>query len=157
MRILDYIAGVAFVAALVALPFSFYYFLRQPIRSALLLGLPMILLFCVCDGSQRHARDRVLETLGAFDERSQISINATPAPNPKDVLLALKTLHPLLAHHSSPTKRINVEISEGSHHIALSLARDSGDPREYWVFYPKYYITQNNEIGRVVSPLFDNY
>ena len=79
-----------------------------------------------------------METLGAFDERSQISINATPAPNPKDVLLALKTLRPLSPHHSSPTKRINVEISEGSHHIALSLARDSGDPREYWVFYPKY-------------------
>jgi|SRR5664279_1663736 len=157
MRILDYIAGVAFVAALVALPFSFYYFLRQPIRSALLFGLPMILLFCVCDGSQRYARDRVLETLGAFDERSQISVNATRAPNPKDVLLALKTLRPLSAHHSSPTKRINVELAEGSHHIALSLARDSSDPREYWVFYPRYYITGYNEIGRIVTPAFDNY
>jgi len=116
-----------------------------------------MLLFCVCDGSQRYAQDRVVETLGAFDERSQISINATPAPNPKDVLSALKTLRPLSAHHSSPTKRINVHISEGSHRIALSLARDSSDPREYWVFYPKYYITRYNEIGRIVTPVFDNY
>jgi hypothetical protein len=157
MRILDYIAGVAVVATLVALPFSFYYFPRQPIRSALLIGLPIILLFRVCDGSRRYAQDRVRETLDAFDERSQISINATPAPNPKDILLALKALRPLSAHHSSPTKRINVHISEGSHRIALSLARDSSDPREYWVFYPKYYITKNNEIGRIVTPVFDNY
>jgi hypothetical protein len=60
-------------------------------------------------------------------------------------------------HHSNPTKRINVEISEGSHHIVLSLARDSSDPREYWVFYPKYYITRHNEIGRIVAPVFDSY
>ena len=73
------------------------------------------------------------------------------------MLSALKTLRPLSAHHSSPTKRINVHISEGSHRIALSLARDSSDPREYWVFYPKYYITRYNEIGRIVTPVFDNY
>ena len=157
MRILDYIAGVAAVAALVALPFTFYYFHRRPLRSVLILGIPILVSFCVCDGSQRYAQDRVLETLGAFGERSQISVNGTPAPNPKDVLLALKTLRSLSPHHSSPAKRINVEISEGSHHIALSLARDSSDPREYWVFYPKYYVTRYNEIGRIVTPMFDNY
>ena len=157
MRILDYIAGVAAVAALVALPFSFYYFRSRPLRGILILGIPILISFCVCDGGQRYAQDRVLETLAAFDEQSQISINGTPPPNPKDVLLALKTLRSRSPHHSSPTKRINVEISEGSHHIALSIARDSSDPREYWVFYPKYYITRYKEIGRIVTPVFDKY
>jgi hypothetical protein len=157
MRVLDYIAGVAFVAALVAFPFTVYYFQRKPIQSGLLFAIPLLIVACVCDGSQRYAKDRVLETLGAFGERSQISINATPAPNPKDVLLALRALRTPSPYHSSPTKRINVEISEGSHHIVLSLARDSGNPREYWVFYPKYYITRYNEIGRIVTPVFDNY
>jgi hypothetical protein len=157
MRILDYMAGVAVVATFLALPFSFYYFRRRPIRSILILGIPILISFCICDGSQRYAKDRVFETLGPFDERSQISINGTPAPNPKDVLLALKTLRSLSPHHSSPTKRVTVEISDGSHNIALSLARDSSDPREYWVFYPKYYITKYKEIGRIVTPLFDNY
>jgi hypothetical protein len=157
MRALDYIAGVAFVVALVAFPFTVYYFQRKPIQSALVFGIPLVILFCICDGSQRYAQDRVLETLGAFGERSQTSINATPASNPKDVLLALRALSSPSPHHSSPTKRINVEISEGSHHIVLSLARDSSNPREYWVFYPKYYITRHNEIGRIVTPVFDNY
>ena len=157
MRLLDYIAGAAFVVALVAFPFTVYYFQRKPLQSGLLFGIPLLIVACVCDGSRRYAQDRVLETLGAFDERSQISISTTPAPNPKDVLLALRASHWLSPHHSSPTKRINVEISDGSHHIVLSLARDSGDPREYWVFYPKYCITRYNEIGRIVTPVFDNY
>ena len=157
MRALDYIAGISFLVALVAFPFTVYYFERKTIQSALVFGIPLIAFFCVCDGSQRYAQDRVLETLGAFGERSQISINATPASNPKDVLLALRALRSPSPHHSNPTKRIRVEIAEGSHHIALSLTRDSSNPREYWIFYPKYYITTYNEIGRVVTPVFDNY
>src|SRR5437016_2525744 len=135
MRVLDYIAGIAFVAALVAFPFTVYYFHRKPIQSTLVFAIPLLIVFCVCDGSQRYAQDRVLETLGAFGERSRISINATPASNAKDILSALRTLRSLSPRHSNPKKRINVEISDGSHHIVLSLARDSGDPREYWVFY----------------------
>ena len=157
MRVLDFIAGATFVMGLVAFPFTIYYFQRKPIQSVLVFGIPLTILSCICDGSQRYAQDRVLETLGAFGERAQTSINATPAPNPKDVLSALRTLRWLSPHHSGPTKRINVEISEGSHHIVLSLARDSGNPREYWVFYPKYYITRSHEIGRIVTPVFDNY
>lgn len=157
MRVLDFIFVTAFVAALVAFPFTVYYFHRQPIQSGLVFGIPIIISFCICEGSQRFAQDQVLEKLGALGETYQVSINATPAPNPKDVLSALKALRWLSPHHSSPTKRINVEVSDGSRHIFLSFARDSGNPREYWVFYPKYYITRHNEIGRIVTPVLDNY
>ena len=37
------------------------------------------------------------------------------------------------------------------------LGRDSGYAQEYWVFYPKHRITSNNEIGRVTTPVFDEY
>jgi len=37
------------------------------------------------------------------------------------------------------------------------LGRDSGYAQECWVFYPKYRITSNNEIGRVTTPVFDEY
>lgn len=121
-------------------------------------AIPLLICFCADDGSRRYAHDRVLENLNALDENYQISINTTRASNPNEVLLALKTLHWLSPHHSSPRKRIQVEVSDGSHHhILLSLARDSGDPLEYWVFYPKYYITRHNEIGRIVTPVFDSY
>jgi hypothetical protein len=68
MRLLDYIAGVGCVAALVAFPFTVYCFQRKPIQSGLLFGIPLLIVACVCGGSQRYAKDRILETLGAFDE-----------------------------------------------------------------------------------------
>jgi hypothetical protein len=77
--------------------------------------------------------------------------------DPEQISAILKTLNWLPTHHSSPTKRISVEIFDDPRHIVLSLARDSGNPREYWVFYPKYRITASNEIGRIVTPLFDGY
>ncbi len=157
MRVLDFIFVTACVTALVALPFTFYFFHRKPIQSGLALGIPIIISFCISEGSQRFVQDRVLEKLGVLRDTYQVPINATPVSQPNDVLLALKTLRWLAPHHSNPVKRINVEVSDGSRHILLSLARDSGNPREYWVYYPKYYITRYNEIGRIVTPVFDQY
>lgn len=154
---LDIIVAAAAVTGLVALPFTFYYFHRKPIRSALLFGIPVLIGLAAGDTSQRLAQAEVRDTLDAFKREYQVLINGTSAPNPNDVLLALKKLRWLPAHHSHPTKRINVEIRQDSRHIVLSLARDSGNPREYWVFYPKYYITSHNEVGRIVTPLFDQH
>jgi hypothetical protein len=157
MRVLDFIAGAAFVTALVALPFSFYSFRSHTIRSILAFGIPALTVLCACWTSQEIAQAKILRKLDTLSEKYQISINAKPAPDPHEVLFALKTLRWLPDHHSNPTKRINVEISDYSRHIVLSVARDSGDPREYWVFYPKYAITARNEIGRIVTPVFDDY
>jgi hypothetical protein len=51
--------------------------------------------------------------------------------------------------------RVDIETDKGT--LTLQLGRDSGYAQEYWVFYPKYRITSNNEIGRVTTPLFDEY
>ena len=117
----------------------------------------MLIFFGACDTSQEIAQARVLDRLDIIAGKYRISIGAETVANPEEILVALKTLKWMPAHHSNPTKRINVEISDNSGRIILSLARDSGDPREYWVFYPKYFITRYNEIGRIVSPAFDNY
>ena len=157
MRVLDFVMIAAAVTSFVALPFSIYYFRRNTMRSVLLFGLPMLIAGGSCDTSQRLGRAEVLDTLDTFDRESQVSINGASIPEANDVLLTLKNLRWLPAHHSHPTKRIHVEIRKDAHHLVLSLARDSGNPREYWVFYPKYYITSHNEVGRVVTPLFDQY
>jgi hypothetical protein len=52
---------------------------------------------------------------------------------------------------------IDVDISYGSEHMMLRLARDSGDPKEYWVFFPKYRITSTNEVARIKTAAFDSY
>ena len=76
-----------------------------------------------------------------------------------------QTLHWLPAHHSNPTKRLKIRISNHVPRLFLLLARDSGDPteywvfwpREYWVFNPKYRLTADHDIGRIKTHLFDTY
>ena len=130
MRTLDFITIAAFVASLVAFPFSIYYFRRKPIRSALLFGIPLILALGAGETSQRLAQAELLDTLDAFDREYQVFINGTSVPNADEVLLALKNLRWLPPHHSNPTKRIHVEIRKDSRHVVFSLARDSGNPQE---------------------------
>jgi hypothetical protein len=173
MRALDIIAGAALAAAIVALPFTFFnwsnYLTRRrisfptlrdqvpmPMKSVLFFAIPILIGLAAGETSREIAHGQVLDKLDSLKSDYHVSINGKAAPNPDQILATLKTLDWLSAHHSSPTKRINVEISDHSR-IVLSLARDSANPREYWVFYPEYYITASNEIGRIITPLFDEY
>jgi hypothetical protein len=173
MRILDIILGVAAVAALVALPFliwqwSTYVSRRRvsfpslrdqvpmPVKAVLFFIIPILVAGAAAETSKKIAHDRVLERLQALKDDSRILVNGKATTNSHEILAILKTLDWAPAHHSSPTKRITVQISEHAP-MTLELARDSSVPREYWVFYPKYYITRINEIGRVTTPLFDTY
>ena len=157
MRALDIIAGAAFLTALVALPFSLYNFRRYTIRSLLLFGIPVFIFLCACWTSQDIGHDEVLHKLKSLKDDCSVSINGKTVLNSKEVISVLQTLDWLPAHHSSPTKRIKLEITDHAPRLVLSLARDSGDPREYWVFGPKYRIMASNEIGRIRTPFFDTY
>jgi hypothetical protein len=173
VRILDIIAGASFVTAIVALPFliwkwSIYLTRRRvsypslrdqvpiPLTAVLFFIVPILVAMAAADTSQHIAHDQILDQLAALKDGYHISINGRAAENPSEVLAALKKLDWLPAHHSSPTKSISVQISDGSS-VTLQLARDSGNPSEYWVFDPKHYITRHNEIGRIITPLFDAY
>jgi hypothetical protein len=83
-------------------------------------------------------------------------VNQQKVKNPVEVIAALRELRDLPAHHSEPTHPIRLDIYDQSH-LALSLARDSDNPREYWVFYPRHWITRNNEVGHIITPVFDAY
>jgi hypothetical protein len=157
MRLLDTIACVGFIAALIALPFSFYYFRRAPIRSALFFGVPLLVFMGTVSTSQSLARARVLDTLDLCSPKnSTVLVNGNEVSNSAEVLSTIRALRDLPAHHSSPSRRFRVDI-RGPQSLFLILARDSGDPREYWVFYPTYMITRYNEIGRIRTSTFDAY
>jgi hypothetical protein len=157
MKWLEIIAYVGIITALIALPFCFYYFRRAPIRSMLLLGVPLLIAGGSISTTQTVARDELIHDLNSLPDTSNVTIGGHPASNPAQVLQALKSLAWITPHHSNPTKRIDVEITHGSSRILLALARDSGDPREYWVFFPKYYFTRYNETGRIRTSLLDEY
>jgi hypothetical protein len=173
VRILDIIAGLSFVASVAALPFLFFKWstfqarrrasypslrdqVPMPMKAVFFFIVPILVGIAAADTSQHFAHNQVLAKLDALKDDYRIFTNGRQAQNPSEILAALKKLDWLSAHHSSPTKRISVEISDDSC-IRLQLARDSGNPREYWVFYPRYFITRSNEVGRIVTPLFDAY
>jgi hypothetical protein len=64
VRLLDIIACVGFIAALIALPFSFYYFRRAPIRSVLVFAVPLLIVMAAASASQSWGQGLVLEALG---------------------------------------------------------------------------------------------
>src|SRR6266404_2478479 len=69
------------------------------------------------------ARDEVVEKLRAARDNCQISVNAKPAQNSKEILEALRTLRTSPGHHSHPTKSISINICEDSKPMRLRLAR----------------------------------
>lgn len=174
MKAFDWIAWTSLVTALIALPFLlvnwFSYIVKRararrsplvsykfPIKSVLFFSIPVLTVLCVGFLSKSIGRVEVMRTIHSLNNDSRILINGKPAENSAKILSVLKTIHWVFPHHSSPTRRIDIQICDQSRCLDLSLARDSGDPREYWVFYPKYYITTTNEVGRVITSVFDAY
>ncbi|MFL6531356.1 MAG: hypothetical protein ACJ8KX_12865 [Chthoniobacterales bacterium] len=107
--------------------------------------------------SQQIAHDDVLGELRALPDDCGIFIVGRPAENPRRVLEVLRSLRWASAHHSSPSHPIFLHISCPTHDLILKLSRDSSDPREYWVFFPRYRVTSMNEIGRIFTDVLDGY
>jgi hypothetical protein len=174
MKALDVIVYTAFGVAVIALPFSVYNWLayvirraraephvrlkiRKPIRSILFFSISVIVGLVAGETSKLIGHHQVMRALESLRSDYQLSVNGKPAQNPDQTLATLKALHWIFPHHSHPTRRIDVEISDPSQRLVLWVCRDSGDPREYWVFYPKYLVTAHNEVGYIVTPIFDSY
>lgn len=157
MRVLDLIAIVAFFLALIAFPFAFYNFRRRPIQSLLIFAVPALLFFSACDLSEAIIQGQILADFDLLGDDCQISLDGKRCPNPPEALSALKTLRSVPEHHSYPTKVIRVEVFDRSRQVVLLIARDSQDPREYWVFSPNSFITRHIEVGRIVTSAFDRY
>lgn len=98
------------------------------------------------------ARYEVIDRLGTAGDNCRISVNGKPVQNSKEILTVLRSFHTSPAHHSQPTHTIDIDVSDGSERTMLRLARDSDDPKEYWVFFRKYGITSTSEIGESKPP-----
>lgn len=157
MTILDVIAVIAFVSALIAFPFSFYNFHRRPVRSVLIFAVPALLFFGACDLSGTVAQVQILADCDRLSSDYHVTLDGKQCPNPAEALSALKTLRSVPQHHSYPTKRIRVEAFDRSRKVVVLIARDSRDPREYWVFSSNSLINRHIEVGRLMSSAFDGY
>ena len=128
---------------------------KFPVKSVMFFVGPIILAIIIAQIVTSYGRYEVLSFLRELSGDYKIYVNAKPSHQPQKIAAALKEVAPQWGHHSHPTKMIPVEIQSDNGSLTLELGRDSGYAQEYWVFYPKYGITSNNEIGRVTTSVFN--
>ncbi len=176
MKALDIIFYVSLIVGIGSAPLLLFFgipCLRSREDSKSKIGLVSIVVFAVPvlaglaagQTSANVGHREVLRKLESTNPSCQILINGKGADNVDAVLASLKTLDWLPAHHSNPTKRINIEILDHAPRLLLSLARDSSDPQEYWVYYPRFYclfskaycVKAEHDIGRIKTTLLDGY
>lgn len=76
---------------------------------------------------------------------------------PADGLIAriVAPRHPW-GHHSHPAQTLRVRLTSAKGVLDLGLGRDSDDPHDYWLFYPRYSVTRYDEVGHVFTDRLDN-
>lgn len=108
--------------------------------------------------TEGRARDAVLSMLSDLSPNATVTINGEARPQ-VPVLEALRRVHHIESHHSSPLKPIEIEIRDGAKTIKLIVAQDSERPDEYWVYQPgrNYHNDPLGEfLGRTETQVFRN-
>jgi len=85
-----------------------------------------------------------------------VTINEVEFDRGNGLIEDLRALRDAPAHHSHPTRGFRVILKTSRGPLALQLCRDSENPHEYWVFYPGFYSTKSNEVGRVFTAALDS-
>jgi hypothetical protein len=89
---------------------------------------------------------------------SAVRVNGRSVTEPAPLISALRDIsQPIMGHHSHPTRRLEVQIEGDGYRLMLYVARDSGNPREYWVYYPGFRATMIADIGHVFTPALDEF
>ena len=130
---------------------------KLPLKSMGFFVVPIIIAIGIAEIVAARSRTEALNFLRDLSGNYRVYVNAQLAKNPDAIITALKTTGFRMDHHSSPTKMIHVDIQSDRGNLLLQLGRDSSYAQEYWVFYPKYRITSNNEIGKVLTAALDEY
>jgi hypothetical protein len=94
------------------------------------------------------------ELLHAVSQASTVVINGRPLVDPTVTLSALRGTAHIPAHHSSPTAPIHLELRAGNTSTAITIARDSERPDEFWVYLPGsnwHNDPLGRDAGRIVS------
>ena len=85
-----------------------------------------------------------------FANVEKIEVNGQDLNSSGALLDAMRDMHGVTGHHSSPTIEYRVSLQTSNGPLSLCLRRDSQHRHEYWVYYPGFYSTSANEVGRVL-------
>ena len=172
MSTLDFIYVVALLTAVVTAPFLIASWLIYvlppeerrvfPMKSTVLFTSLIIICFLVSWTSMSIAKHKLLQSLRSLSAKSTVSINGKEVQNRDEILNTLRGLRYVVAHHSSPTREFQVEISDPPQKLLLLVARDSDNPQEYWVRVPSpsrlaARAAYKKDIGHIITKVFDVY
>ena len=100
------------------------------------------------------SRQHVRSILSDIDPKKvEIKIGGIETKYRDDWFNAIKCIRIGTGSHSHSEDEQEFVISDSESTLVLKIGRDSDRDDEFWVFYPKYYATKNNEIGRFRSDI----
>ena len=91
------------------------------------------------------------------ESQIQIKIDNQKCNNPQPIIDELIKISSLGYHHSSPTRKLKIEILANGQSKQIVLGQDSQIKNEFWVFDTDFRTTSDNEIGKIKSNLFLQY
>jgi predicted small secreted protein len=123
-----------------------------------------IILGCVFTGSiitiallssklTSYSREEVLDFVND-STKYEIRINGSAISNPDLYIKELRKLQVNAPNHSHPTTSVQINVIKTGDELKLILRQDSAIKEEFWVFYPEFRHTTENEIGRIRTKLF---
>ncbi len=138
------------------------FFSARPWHRAWILLAAVFIIFPVIVGvmvAERVSEDRAREQLlGALDRASAVRLDNQILDHSAAILTALKSLNHLPGHHSGPVDPLRLELVSGGTTTAITIARDSDTPGEYWVYRPGsnwHHDPLGQEAGRISSAALD--
>jgi hypothetical protein len=127
---------------------------RIGIAAGIMFSVAIVVNFAVVTYLGSNARNEIGLILSGPVE--SVSANGTKIRIDNELVSALKNMCDSSTHHSHPTNYYRLTIKTTRGETSLDLRRDSEIANEYWVYFPKYYSTRLNEVGRVCTSAFDN-
>lgn len=127
-----------------------------PVKSIAIFVGAMTLGFLFSDMLKFRARQEIAMYLDGVKD-AKVFINGYPMTDSRTLIETLQAMPSIGAHHSHPERRFNIIIESGKGTLKLALGRDSQRPQEYWVFYPRYMLTNSNDAFRIYTSQLDKY
>jgi len=100
------------------------------------------------------ARKEIKPLLAA--DISSVEVNGQSFAPDGQLIADIRNMSQPMGHHSHPIGNVQVTLNTAKGRLILYLGRDSGDPHEYWVFYPGFGATLSNAVGHVFTSVLDS-
>jgi len=148
ITILDYIFMTGAIGILISIvSFVFMMIFVKRLNPYIILVMISVLIVTPLAGTfiPSLVRSELHEKLGG----EIISVVSQRGVDKAKVLHNLKDMSSPKYNNTHPLERFMFKVKTAEEEIYLELARDSNDNEVYWVYYPKYYYSGINDVGKI--------